>query len=148
MEIELSIKDSLSFPLWKNKGISSYDMKRHWLLEIVKWDDGQWEIPMHLPMAWRGKCIFSCGMKRYWLVEKIKIVNFNWFPMTKNILNSIIIVQLVKNLKKPTLHFIDSFPTIPKTSWKVPQGDKQINKTKHLCIYMYMFFQRFFLWIP
>jgi hypothetical protein len=46
------------------------------------------------PMTWRGNYIFSCDMKRHWLVEKTKFINFNWFPMTKIILNPIILSLL------------------------------------------------------
>jgi hypothetical protein len=105
----LIMKWSIRWPMGDFLCIFSCDMKRHWLVETVKWEDSQWEIlhafshdmkiQMHVLMSWIGKYTSSCDMKRQSLVKRNNFINYNLFSMMKITLNSITFALFVKNLQ-------------------------------------------------
>ncbi len=53
------------------KTFCHFDMKKHWLVEIVKWqDDSQWKISHAFLYEMKRYIYISSGdMKRHWLID-------------------------------------------------------------------------------
>jgi hypothetical protein len=138
------------WPIWWPMGdspcISPWDEEANAFLHLtwkgigwLRWLNGKMANRMangRFLMTWRGNYISSCDMKRHWLVEKTKFTNFNWFPMTKIILNPtyfffvICEIIIICTILLKVFQWWQKYGKGPHGSRGLRCGHEQRNKTK------------------